>query len=69
MKATELRDQSNEQLQFMLKETVEGLFRLRLQAQSERLNAPSELKRHRKLIAQVKTILRERELAKEAKEV
>ncbi|MDO5112753.1 MAG: 50S ribosomal protein L29 [Planctomycetia bacterium] len=69
MKATELRDQSNEQLQFMLKETVEGLFRLRLQAQSERLNAPSELKRHRKLIAQIKTILRERELAKETKEV
>ena len=69
MKATELRDQSNEQLQFMLKETVEGLFRLRLQSQSERLNAPSELKRHRKLIAQIQTILRERELAKEAKEV
>lgn len=69
MKATELREQSNEQLQFMLKETVEGFFRLRLQAQSERLNAPSELKRHRKLIAQIQTILRERELAKEAKEV
>ncbi|MDO4570542.1 MAG: 50S ribosomal protein L29 [Planctomycetia bacterium] len=65
MKASELREQSNDQLQFTLKEAVDGLFRLRLQAQSERLNAPSELKRHRKLIAQVKTELRERELREE----
>ena len=65
MNATELRDQSTEQLQFTLKETIDALFKLRLQAQSERLNAPSELKKHRKLIAQIKTILRERELASE----
>jgi large subunit ribosomal protein L29 len=43
------------------------LFRLRLQSQTEKLNAPSELKRHRRLIAQVKTIQRERELKAAAK--
>ena len=64
-KAKELREQNTEQLEFTLKESIEGLFRLRLQAQSERLNAPSELKKHRRLIAQIKTILQERELAKE----
>lgn len=60
MKAKVLREQSNEQLQNTLKEAIDALFTLRLQAQNERLNAPSELKRNRKLIAQVKTILRER---------
>lgn len=68
MKATELREQSNEQLHFSLKDSINALFTLRLQAQSERLNAPSELKRQRKMIAQIKTILRERELAKESEE-
>ena len=68
MKATELREQSNEQLHFSLKDSIKALFTLRLQAQSERLNAPSELKRQRKMIAQIKTILRERELAKESEE-
>ena len=36
-----------------LKETTENLFRLRLQAETERLDAPSELKQHRRLIARV----------------
>ncbi|MDO4573810.1 MAG: 50S ribosomal protein L29 [Planctomycetia bacterium] len=66
MKAKELREQSTEQLQFTLKEAIDALFRLRLQAQSERLNAPSELKKHRRLIAQVRTILSERQMAEEA---
>ncbi|MDO4627564.1 MAG: 50S ribosomal protein L29 [Planctomycetia bacterium] len=60
MKAKVLREQSNEQLQNTLQEAIDALFTLRLQAQNERLNASSELKRNRKLIAQVKTILRER---------
>ena len=60
MKAKVLREQSNEQLQNTLKEAIDALFTLRLKAQNERLNAPSELKRNRKMIAQVRTILRER---------
>ena len=63
MNATELREMSDEQLQLTLNETTESLFRLRLQAQTERLDAPSELLRHRRLIARIKTLQRERELA------
>ncbi|MEZ6070424.1 MAG: 50S ribosomal protein L29 [Pirellulales bacterium] len=36
---------------------------MRLKAQTERLDAPSELRKHRRLIARVKTIQREREMA------
>jgi large subunit ribosomal protein L29 len=55
-KATELREMSKEQLEAMLRETTEQFFRLRLQAQTERLDAPSELRKHRRLIAQIKTV-------------
>jgi large subunit ribosomal protein L29 len=56
MKTNELREMSDEQLDLTLKETEHNLFRLRMQAQTERLDAPSELRRHRRLIAQIKTI-------------
>ena len=59
-KASELREMSDEQLALTLKESTERLFRLRLQAETERLDAPSELKRHRRLIARVQTIQNER---------
>jgi large subunit ribosomal protein L29 len=62
MKMTELREMSDEQLHLTLNETTEVLFRLRMQAQTERLDAPSELRHHRRLVAQIKTIQREREL-------
>ena len=59
-KAAELREMSDEQLEITLKETTESFFRLRLQAQTERLDAPSELRKHRRLIARAKTIQTER---------
>lgn len=59
-KASELREMSVEQLEAMLRETTEQLFRLRLQAQTERLDAPSELRKQRRLIAQIKTIQSEK---------
>ncbi len=62
MKAAELRDMSDEQLALTLKETTESLFRLRIQAQTERLDAPSELRRHRRLVARIRTIQRERQV-------
>ena len=65
MKAAELREMSDEQLQLTLRETSESFFRLRLQAQTERLDAPSELRRHRRLIARIRTVLRERDLQAE----
>lgn len=59
-KAKELRDMSDEQLELTAKEAVDKLFRARVQSQTERLDAPSELKRQRRLIARVKTIQTER---------
>ena len=62
MQNSELRDMSDEQLGLTLEETKQNLFRLRIQAQTERLDAPSELRRHRRLVARIKTIQRERAL-------
>jgi large subunit ribosomal protein L29 len=62
-KAVELREMSGEQLGLTLKETTSNLFHLRLQAQTERLDAPSELRKQRRLIARIKTIQNERERA------
>lgn len=62
MKTSELRDMSDEQLALTLKETCENLFRLRIHAETERLDAPSELRRNRRFVARIKTIQREREL-------
>ena len=56
----ELREMSDEQLAATLKEATTALFRLRIQAQTERLDVPTELKRNRKLIARIKTIQNER---------
>ncbi|MCA9067854.1 MAG: 50S ribosomal protein L29 [Planctomycetaceae bacterium] len=59
-KASELREMSDEQLAFSLKETQDELFHLRFQAATERLDAPSNLRRLRRSIARMKTIQRER---------
>jgi len=67
-KAAELREMSDEQLAVTLNETTESLFRLRLQAQTERLDAPSELRKHRQLIARIKTIQRQRARDQENKQ-
>ncbi|MDA1051229.1 MAG: 50S ribosomal protein L29 [Planctomycetota bacterium] len=61
MKAAELREMSDEQLELTLKETCDRLFRLRLQSQTERLDAPSELRKARRLVARIKTLLHQRQ--------
>ena len=66
-KAKELREMSDEQLDLTAKEAVDKLFRARVQSQTERLDAPSELKRQRRLIARVKTIQTERQKKAAAK--
>jgi large subunit ribosomal protein L29 len=63
MKTAELRDMSDEQLELTLKETEHNLFRLRMHALKGPLDAPSELRRHRRLIAQIKTVQGERSRA------
>jgi large subunit ribosomal protein L29 len=64
-KPAELREQSDEQLDLLLRETQQGLFRLRLQSESERLEAPSEIIKAKREIARIKTILRLREIERE----
>ncbi len=59
-KTNELRDMSDEQLGLTLKDAVEKLFRLKIQSQTERLDAPSELRRNRRLVARIKTIQTQR---------
>ena len=61
-KASQYREMSDDQIAFSMRETQQELFRLRFQAATEKLDAPSSLKKLRRDIARMKTIQREREL-------
>jgi large subunit ribosomal protein L29 len=58
----EIRDKETEALNHELRDKQKHLFDLRSQAVTEKLEDPSQLKKTRKEIARIKTILREREL-------
>ena len=60
-KARDLRDMSEEQIRLVWKDAAETLFRLRLQAQTEKLAKPSEMRKNRRMIARCQTILAERQ--------
>ena len=60
MKATELREMSDEQLELTAVEAAETLFLLRLQSQTDRVDIPTQNKKNRRLIARVKTIQTQR---------
>jgi large subunit ribosomal protein L29 len=62
-KTNEIREMNDEQLRHELRETQQELFRLRFQASTEKLDAPSSLRKLRKRIARIKTVQRERTLA------
>jgi large subunit ribosomal protein L29 len=55
-KATHLREMSSEQLQFSLEQAQKELFRLRFQAATEKLDAPSNLRKLRREIARIYTL-------------
>jgi len=59
-RASELREMSDEQLELTAKEAAEKLFRLRFQAEAERLDVPSEIRKSRRLIARIRTIQTQR---------
>jgi len=59
-KSDELRDMSDEQLGLTLKDAVDHLFRLRIQSQTEKLDAPSELRRYRRIVARIQTVQNQR---------
>ena len=60
IKTVDLRGMSDEQLGLTLKEANENVFRLRIQSQTEKLDAPSELRRNRRLVARIKTLQTQR---------
>ena len=58
----ELRSLSDEELTKRIKESKKELFDLRLKQSTGALEKPSRIRDLRKLVARMKTILREREL-------
>ena len=61
----EIRELSNEEILSKIEESKEELFNLRFQQATGSLEKPSRINELRKLVARMKTILRERELNKE----
>jgi large subunit ribosomal protein L29 len=59
MNASELRKKNNEELNNMLLELRREQFNLRMQKGSGQLSKPSEVKRVRRDIARIKTIMNE----------
>ena len=66
MKANKFRDMTNDALAAQEKELKSELFNLRFQSATGQLSNPQRINECKKDIARVKTILRERELAKVA---
>ena len=64
MKNSEIRELTNEQIIKKIEEYKEELFNLRFSQATGNLEKPSRIKELRKLVARMKTILRERELSK-----
>jgi large subunit ribosomal protein L29 len=60
MKADDLRQMSDEQLDLTLKDTVKNLFHLRFQSATDRLETPSEMQKAKREVARIRTIISER---------
>ena len=60
----EIRELSNEEILSKIEEAKEELFNLRFKQATGSLEKPSRIPELRKLVARMKTILRERELTK-----
>ena len=63
MKARQLRELTDDELRQRLLEQQKHLFDLRTQAETEKLEKPTEVTRTKREIARILTVLRERELA------
>lgn len=62
MKARELRDMTDQELQKKMNDAKDELFRLRFQLATGQLDNPMRIKEVRRDIARVKTVIREREI-------
>jgi large subunit ribosomal protein L29 len=65
LKARELRDMSDDELQVKLEERRQELFNLRFQSATGALENPARLKLAKREIARILTVRTERELAQE----
>ena len=66
VKIKEIRDLSNDEIIKKIDECSEELFNLRFSQATGNLEKPSRIKELRKLVARMKTVLKERELSEEA---
>ena len=63
MKASELREKSAEELQTMLVEELRSQFNLRMRKGTGQLDKPSEMKKTRRNIARINTLIHEKKSA------
>jgi len=63
VKATQLRDKSNDELQARERDLREQLFKLRFQRATGRMENPSKMRQVRREIARIATLLNERSRA------
>ena len=59
MKAAELREKSKDDLEKLLLDELRAQFNLRMQKGSGQLSKPSEIKKTRRNIARIKTIIKQ----------
>ena len=64
----EIREKEATQLNLELAERQKHLFELRSQAVTEKLEDPSQLRKTRKEIARIRTVIRQRELEQKPKQ-
>ena len=63
MKAAELREKTAEELQDMLLEELRSQFNLRMRKGTGQLDKPSEIKKTRRNIARLNTLINEKKIA------
>lgn len=63
MKASDIRDLTDEEIKNKISEAQEELFRLRFRSATQQIENPSLIKSLRRDVARMRTILRQREMA------
>ncbi|WNJ16525.1 50S ribosomal protein L29 [Pontibacter sp. G13] len=65
MKATEIRELTTAEIEARLVEEQDAMLRMRLNHAVSAIEQPSDIKKSRKLIARLQTILQERQVAEQ----
>ncbi|MCH7926683.1 MAG: 50S ribosomal protein L29 [Deltaproteobacteria bacterium] len=69
MKTSEIRNLNDDQIVKKIEESRQELFNLRVQVSTQQLTKVTEISRVRKLIARLRTILKENQLRDRSKEI